>query len=45
MTAIPGHVEQSAVAVILGFEEPGGVVERLAARDEQDRLDGGKGSG
>jgi hypothetical protein len=43
VTAVPGHVEQPAVSVILGLEEPGGVIERVGPGGESDRLDGGEG--
>jgi hypothetical protein len=39
------HVEQAAVAVILGLEEPRRIVEGIWARREQYRLNVRKGSG
>jgi hypothetical protein len=34
MTAFPGDVEQPPIAVVPGFEKPGGIVERLTLRGE-----------
>jgi hypothetical protein len=41
VAALPGDVQQ-AVAIVLGLEEPGGIVKRLSAQREQNRLDVGK---
>jgi hypothetical protein len=43
MTALPSDVKQAAVPVVFGFKEPGRVVEWIAPRGEEDRLDGGEG--
>jgi hypothetical protein len=43
MTTLPRDVQQAAVAVVLGLEEPSGVIERVRPRSEQDRLNGGEG--
>ena len=34
MTVLPGHVEQPAIAVVLGLEEPGGIIEWIAPRSK-----------
>jgi hypothetical protein len=34
MTAVPGDVQQPAVPVVFGLEEPSGVIERIAPRGE-----------
>jgi hypothetical protein len=39
VTVLPDHVQQPAIAVVLGFKEPGGVIEGIAPRSEEDRLD------
>jgi hypothetical protein len=38
-------VQEPAEPVVLGLKEPGRVVKRVRPRGEQDRLDGGGGSG
>jgi hypothetical protein len=42
--ALPGDVQEPAAAVVLGLEQPGRVVERIAPRGGQDRLDSGEGA-
>jgi hypothetical protein len=37
VATLAGDVKQAAVAVVLGLEQPGGIVERLPAGSEEDR--------
>jgi hypothetical protein len=39
VAALPGDVEKTTVAVVLGLEQPGGIVERLPARSKEDWLE------
>jgi hypothetical protein len=39
VAALPSDVEKAAVTVVLRLEEPRRIVERLAARSEENRLD------
>ena len=40
--AVPRDVKKAAIAVILGLEQPAGIVERLPPRCQEDRLDQGR---